>query len=110
MKRTADEIIEIVTQIQKKTEELESMKSAKRRAENELKRFEDTGNAWIRVSYCRDQTWETPYFKDQNPSDRVKEAVLADIKEMNEKRFRAIKVLEDEIEELKISLESDDGY
>lgn len=105
MKKTAEEIIKIVEWIQNNTRELNNMKNAYKSYENKLKEFEDTGNSWIRVSYCHGTNWESPYNNGQNPSERVREAVVADIKENMEKLQGYIKAQEVEIQKHKDLLE-----
>ena len=107
MPKTADEIIQVVITIQQKTEELEKLYREKEAAERALRKFEDTGNAHLHVSFNHDgRDWETPYTGDQYPSDKVRNAVVEDIKSYNAKRFAGIEKLEKEINELKRSLEA----
>lgn len=105
MKKTAEEIIKIVEWIQNNTRELDNMKKAYKSYEKKLKEFEDTGNAWISVSYCHGTYWEPVYDNGQNPSERVREAVVADIKEKMEKLQGYIESQKAEIQKRKDLLE-----
>ena len=106
MAKSAEEIIRIVNLIQNNERELANLKRIKNEVEAVLKKFEDTGNKHIRISFNHDgNEWVTPYYGDSYPSDEVKDAIIRDIRKVQEKRCMYILDFEDEIAKLKKSLE-----
>ena len=101
MAKTAEEIISLVNEIQKTEKELEKVRKSISNARRYLDNFKDTGNKYLAVSFNHGSGWENPYyeFPDKHPSDRVREAVLADLEP-------ALKEMESDEEELDIKLEN----
>lgn len=101
MAKTAEDIINLVNEIQKTEKELEKVRNSISNARRYLDNFKDTGNKYLAVSFNHGNGWENPYyeFPDKHPSDRVREAVLADLEP-------AIKEMESDEEELASKLDS----
>ena len=100
MAKTAEEIISLVNEIQKTEKELEKVRNSISNAKRYLDNFKDTGNKYLAVSFNHGSGWENPYyeFPDKHPSDRVREAVLADLEP-------ALKEMESDEEELNAKLQ-----
>lgn len=81
MAKTAEEIISLVNEIQKTEKELEQATISVERAKRHLDEFKDTGNKYLAVSFNHGSGWKNPYFEFPGicPSDKVRNAVIADL-------------------------------
>lgn len=81
MAKTAEEIISLVNEIQKTEKELEQATISVERAKRHLDEFKDTGNKYLALSFNHGSGWENLYseFPGMYPSDKVRNAVIADL-------------------------------
>lgn len=81
MAKTAEEIISLVNEVQKTEKELEHATISVDRAKRYLDEFKDTGNKYLAVNFNHGSGWENPYFEfpGKYPSDKVRNAVIADL-------------------------------
>ncbi len=74
-----DKIVELVKEYEEKDHEAKTIESTINSCQSALKRFADTGNMHIDVTFDHGN-WESIYPKGIYPSDVVKDAVISDVK------------------------------
>ena len=108
MAKTAEEIISLVNEVQKAEEELEKLRRSLSNDKRCLDDFKDTGNKYLAVYFNHGSGWVNVYNEfpsDYYPSDKVREAVLADLNSAIERMEAEEKALEEKINFMKESLE-----
>lgn len=73
-----EKIVELIKEYEEKDAAVKDIEATIRSCKSNLKRFADTGNKYIDVHFAHDK-WESVYPKYLYPSDKVREAVIADI-------------------------------
>lgn len=106
MAKTAEEIINLVNEIQETEKELDRMTISVNHAKRYLEDFKDTGNKYITVNFNHGFGWENPYseFLNKYPSDNVRNAVIADLEPAVKELEKARDDLVTKIENMKKSL------
>lgn len=106
MAKTAEEIIKIVEAIKDTEKELDRVTKSVSRARKCIENFKDTGNEHLAVTFNHGDGWDSPYFEflKKYPSDKVRDAVIADL----EPAIKELEVVRDDLaiklEEMKKSL------
>jgi septation ring formation regulator EzrA len=107
MAKTAEEIISLVNEIQKAEDELEKLRRSLSNDKRYLEDFKDTGNEYLAVSFNHGNGWKNLYYEfsgNYYPSDKVREAVLADLELAIERMEAEERALEEKISFMKESL------
>lgn len=100
-KKSAQEIIEIVHEIEKLEDEYKATENYSEWLRHRLEKFDDTGLKWINISF----NGEWLYQKEERISNELKQAIRNDFEMLIKKHEESRADLPKKIEALKKSLE-----